>query len=153
MAENFPQVVVSNIQDLGKKRKILVGSGAGVAVLVLVIVSALVLNTLGERAKEREARVVPTPTPQPTLTIFATDSGFVPERYKIPKQTTVTFLNMTDFNVEVASDAHPTHTLFPELNLGTVPPGQIKVLKLDKAGTYTYHNNLNPTQKGTIEVE
>ncbi len=65
----------------------------------------------------------------------------------------IAFKNSSTGNVQVDSDPHPTHTLYPELNLGVIAAGQSKSVSFSKAGTYTYHNHLNPSQKGTIIVQ
>lgn len=51
------------------------------------------------------------------------------------------------------SDPHPAHTTNPELNVGSVPPGEQMSFVVDTKGTFGYHNHLNPAQKGTIVVE
>ena len=65
----------------------------------------------------------------------------------------VNFKNDSTGNVQVQSDPHPTHTLFPELNIGVIVPGESKSVTFTTTGTKTYHNHLNPSQKGEIVVE
>jgi plastocyanin len=83
-----------------------------------------------------------------------TQAGFVPDVVTIKTGETVVWQNPDGVSATVNSDVHPTHLLYPPLNLGEVPPqgGQVS-LKFDKAGTFTYHNHLNPSQTGTVVVQ
>ncbi len=48
---------------------------------------------------------------------------------------------------------HPIHTDDPDLNVGTVKPGESMTFTVTKTGEYGYHNHLNPSDKGRITVE
>lgn len=61
--------------------------------------------------------------------------------------------NKSGATATVNSDAHPTHLLWPFLNLGSFDDGKSLSVVFDKAGTYTYHNHFSPSQKGTVIVE
>ena len=88
------------------------------------------------------------------VTVVTWDGGgFSPSELKIKAGGMVTVSNTAVTAVQLNSDPHPTHTLFPELNLGAIPAGASKSFKMDQAGTFTYHNHLSPSQKGTIVVE
>lgn len=67
--------------------------------------------------------------------------------------TTVVWVNNNGQAATVNSDPHPTHTLFPFLNLGGFEDGSSVSAKFDKVGVYTYHNHLDPTETGTVIVE
>lgn len=82
-----------------------------------------------------------------------TDSGFSPANLNVKAGQTITIKNTSSGAMSFNSDPHPVHTSFPELNLGRIDAGQSKTLTLTKAGTYTYHNHLSPSQKGTIVVQ
>lgn len=85
--------------------------------------------------------------------VTLTTDGYSPQTLTIKVGTTVTWLNNSGDVATVSSDPHPTHTDFPALNLGKFSNGQKLTLTFDKAGTYKYHNHLNPSQKGTIIVQ
>lgn len=93
------------------------------------------------------------PLPQ-INTITLTKNGFTPAKTMIKKGTAVKWINNsgTD-NASVNSDDYPTNLLFPELNLGKINQGSAVAHIFTTAGTYTYHNQFNPKQKGTIVVE
>lgn len=86
--------------------------------------------------------------------IKLTNSGFVPSKIIINKGTAVTWTNESSSdNASVSSDDYPTNTKFPELNLGKFAIGTSLAHIFTTAGTYTYHNQFNPTDTGTIIVE
>lgn len=104
----------------------------------------------------------PTPTSQtsPTQvmqasqnTITLSTDGFSPETLSINAGTKVTWTNKSGSVASINSAVHPTHLVYPPLNLGEVQDGASVTLTFDKPGTYKYHNHLNPSQKGTIVVQ
>lgn len=127
--------------------------GAGVlsaAVLVFIL-------TMAPAPSGTKTEVQPSaqPTTQQTneKTVNATKKGFEPEILKVTVGTKVTFINKSDTTADVSSAIHPTHALFPLLNLGTFNDGGSLSVKFDKQGTYKYHNHLNPSQTGEVVVE
>ncbi len=63
---------------------------------------------------------------------------------------TVTIQNDSDRTVDFSSDPHPTHTLYPFLNAGDVAPGESATVTIPRAGSFGYHDHLDPSKKGTI---
>ncbi len=90
-------------------------------------------------------------TTQTAVSIMNT--GYTPQMITIKVGDTVTWTNNDTINHNVSSDPHPTHTLYPFLNLGMIPAGQSKSLMFDKPGTYTYHDHLHANLKGTVVVQ
>ncbi len=88
---------------------------------------------------------------QSTVTI--TPSGFQPGSLTIKSGETVVWSNQGGGTGNVSSSPHPTHTDYPPLNLGDVAPGASVSLVFPTAGTYKYHNHLNPSQFGSIIVQ
>jgi plastocyanin len=86
-------------------------------------------------------------------TIKVTASGFNPQTIKIQKGTIVIWVNQSGADASVNSDDHPTNLLYPELNLGRFSNGSSMTVSFNKTGKYTYHNELNLDQKGTIIVQ
>ena len=85
--------------------------------------------------------------------VTLTADGFSPSTITVKTGTKVTWTNKTGGPATVDSDPHPVHTLWPFLNLGTFANGSTVSVTFDKAGTYTYHNHLNSSQKGTVVVQ
>lgn len=90
---------------------------------------------------------------QTVANISLTNQGFEPSTITIKTGTKVVWTNKSSDAATVNSDPHPIHNLFPFLNLGRFEPGsQLDVIFSDK-GKFTYHNHLNPSDKGTVIVE
>lgn len=87
------------------------------------------------------------------VTINATGSSFKPNTVTVKVGTRVIWISSSDKTVAIASDDHPTHRKYPPLNLGTFEKGSSVQLVFDKPGTYTYHDHLNPSVKGTVIVK
>lgn len=128
------------------------------AVFVGVIaVSAVVLAgcksqvQTGNQGSINQATSASDATGQAVITYDGT--SFSPSELKIKAGESVTVKNASSGPVQVNSAVHPTHTLFPELNVGKIGSGASKSFTVSKAGNFTYHNHLNVSQKGTIVAE
>src|SRR3990170_3212486 len=129
------------------------------AIFGAVISSALILagcnlyKTSGEETGSTGTATEQTETaPVSGNLITYTDSGFSPAQVSVKAGDTVTFKNDSKTTIQVNSAPHPAHTQFPELNIGSIAPGESKSVKLTTAGTKKYHNHLNPSQSGTIVI-
>jgi hypothetical protein len=91
------------------------------------------------------------PLPQ-EATVFLTNSGFAPAKLNIKSGSAIQWLNDTPNKASVNSDNYPTNKLYPELNLGQFSKGSSLVHIFVKSGTYTYHDQFNPKNTGTIVV-
>ena len=94
--------------------------------------------------------------------ITYTSGGFSPSVINVKKGEEVTFLNESGGAMWPASAIHPTHTLYPTQGgcVGStfdacqgIEPGEAWSFKFDIAGSFKYHNHLNPSQTGTVVVE
>jgi plastocyanin len=115
----------------------------------------------GQQTQESQLNTIPSPgltniTPtmtQSESTVTLSTNGYEPATLSIKLGTQVTWVNKSGQDATVNSDPHPIHTAYPPLNLGNFSDGGTLTLLFDKAGTYGYHNHLNPGEKGTIIVE
>jgi plastocyanin len=82
-----------------------------------------------------------------------TDTGYAPKSVTVKKGSIVTFVNESSRSMWTASDVHPTHLLLPGFDQKTsvVKDGTYEYT-FEKVGTWTYHNHVNPTDKGTVVV-
>ncbi len=80
--------------------------------------------------------------------------GFSPKTITIKKGETVIFENKTGKNASVASDPHPTHTLYPEFDqYKTDQRGKTEFrFTFEKVGTWKYHDHLSSSITGTVIV-
>lgn len=97
--------------------------------------------------------IQPTTVKNERTIIAVTSAGFLPSVLKVKKGTRVDWLNKSGEYVSVNSDEHPSHLLYPPLNLGRFRNGSAVELVFKKSGIYKYHNHFNPGQTGTVIVE
>jgi len=98
-------------------------------------------NTTKPNAEEEEA------------TIKLTKSGFDPQTATVKVGSKVIWINGSGEDATVNSANHPTHQLYPLLNLGEFADGESLSLVFNTAGTYRYHNHLDSSVFGSIIVE
>ena len=128
-----------------------------ISVVILLLISGIFfLNTNRKTAtpalkkKENLGPVIP---PKTLTQIKLTTNGFDPSTLTVKVNDTVNWKNESEKDATVSSDPHPTHELYPFLNLGIFKTGSSVQATFPKAGKFTYHNHLIPSQKGTIIVE
>lgn len=102
-------------------------------------------------------RVSPQSTASPSAlqnTVNISATGFQPQSITIKAGQNVTWTNKDKVNHQVNSVVHPTHLVYPPLNtIGLLKPGESKSLTFRTAGTYKYHDHLNPSLRGQVIVQ
>ncbi len=145
-----------------KNNKILVLVSVAVVVILVIAVAATLLlgnnantngqnsakNTNQEAQKQAVQQIINT-----TKNISLTSSGFNPQTVTINAGQRVVWQNISGTQGTVNSDNFPNNSLWPFLNLGLFANGSSVGVTFDKPGTYTYHNQLNPSEKGTVIVK
>lgn len=134
-----------------------------VGVVVLVLAGVTFYSTT---QTQEQTKISPSPTEsvesvtpatstvsQEEIMVTITTSGFEPKTLSVKAGTKVTWTNKSRGISNVSSAIHPTHLVYPALNLGDIANGESVSLVFDKEGTYKYHNHLNPTQTGMVVVE
>ena len=132
--------------------------------LILIIIGLIIVaggafmainNTKSQpQTTGNQATAIPTQAEKPQQSdVTVTSSGYEPKTITVAPGTQVVWTNKSGVGVTVSSDEHPTHLLWPFLNLGTFEDGATVSVVFEKEGTYTYHNHLNASQKGTIIVK
>lgn len=132
----------------------------------LIVVVAAVALLSGDKQKQSEQQVtVPTSTvSEPAVSspsaqnleeamVNITSAGFEPKIVTVKAGAKVTWTNNSGEVSNVSSAVHPIHSVYPPLNLGNIEAGASVSLVFDKVGNYKYHNHLNASQTGTVEVE
>lgn len=130
---------------------------AAVVVLVIGGGALLLLNNKAQTQPTNQATQNTTPTQavqqeEETL-VTVTSSGYDPKTITVKPGAKVVWKNETGAPITVNSDNHPTHLLWPFLNLGKFEDGSTVSVVFEKAGTYTYHNHLDASMTGTVVVE
>lgn len=85
--------------------------------------------------------------------INLTKGGFTPQTLTVKAGTKVTWINESGGVAAVNSVNHPTHQVYPLLNLGEFEDGENLSLIFNTPGTYRYHNHLDATVFGSVIVE
>ena len=139
------------------------------AALVITAVILALWYLLGSRPSAPRTPTQVAPTPTTSEPSSATDgaimkeeknvvkissSGFLPKDITIKVGEEVTWVNEDSSDHQVNSAVHPTHQVYTPLNtVGLLKSGEKKSLSFPEAGTYKYHNHLNPTLIGSVTVE
>lgn len=93
-------------------------------------------------------------TSQDEHLVEITAAGFSPQSITIKAGQAVTWINKDKSSHQVASAVHPTHLVYPPLNtIGLLTSGEGKPLVFPQAGTFKYHDHLNPGFTGEVVVE
>ena len=86
--------------------------------------------------------------------VTITSTGFFPKEITIKLGDSVSWTNNDSVVHTVNSDPHPQHTQFTTLNqISRIAAGEKKSLKFEIAGTFKYHDHLNPQLVGTVIVK
>lgn len=132
----------------------------GVILVAIVLILGFVLlrnNATNKQSVTQEQTSAPAGRddmrPRETTTVKLTSSGFSPQTITIKPDTAIAFVNESGEMAAIDSDPHPVHTSYEPLNLGNFANGETLKLVFAEAGTYKYHNHLNPSQTGTVVVE
>lgn len=145
-------------------RNILIGGIAVVGIILLAtwayIMSQPATNTSTPTSNQTSTTEAPaaqapsTDTKEATsvATITYTNEGFSPSTTTVKKGATITVTNQSSADLMFSSADHPTHLLQPELNMGTLKPGESGTITVTKVGTWGYHDHLKASEQGTIIV-
>lgn len=103
----------------------------------------------------KPATTSPTIGPTKKVTIIDIKNGaFVPKTVTVEVGDTLIFENRDSTPHWIASSPHPIHTDLPGLNSQKgLTQGERYTFIVPKAGTFGYHDHLNPSTTGTIIVK
>ncbi|MDO8466932.1 MAG: hypothetical protein Q7S83_02200 [bacterium] len=88
-----------------------------------------------------------------SITVFITTTGFEPPMIQVAAGAKVTWLNKDIRPHWPASASHPTHLVLPGFDsLGGLSEGESYSFVFEKAGSWKYHDHLNPGMGGAVEV-
>lgn len=123
---------------------------AVVAVIILLLV--VIIAIVGHKRHTSTKTTFGTQVVQPAQ-VTITSSGFMPATIRVKVGQAVIWTNNDTQGHQVASDPYPTDNTLPGLNSEQkIEPGQSYSYIFKTADTYTYHDNLNPSVKGTVIV-
>lgn len=129
-------------------------------VVILVLIGAAIIlfkpeksNAPGMEGTDSQNSAAQSDDQPVAATIIYDGQTFSASTNSVASGDSVKVVNNSDKQLDFDSDPHPVHTDNPELNAGAIPPRQSKVFTLTAKGTWGYHNHLNASQKGQIEVK
>jgi plastocyanin len=122
---------------------------------ILGVVAVLLIIGLVFKLSHHQQQLPPAPAPLPKESIVnITNAGFDPSTVTVGVGSAVRWkITGTDKQASVNSDDYPTNRKYPEMNLGLFQSNSTVVHVFTKPGTYTYHNQLKPNEKGTVIVQ
>ena len=100
--------------------------------------------------------------------VIAENGAFGPQTVTVRKGGSVAWINKGTAPIWPASAMHPTHTVYPGSDIGKcgtaekdtifdacrgIPAGQSYTFTFSNAGTWRYHNHLNPSMTGSVIVK
>lgn len=98
------------------------------------------------------ASPVAPPVEAPALVSIAA-TGFSPASITVPVGGAVSFTNNDTQSHQVASAPHPVHTNYPPLNGAVLAAGETQTVTFTQAGSFNYHDHLNPGLTGVVVVQ
>lgn len=120
------------------------------AIVLVVVAFGLFLYINKKRGNEGSNRYT---IEDSALVIVMDDNGFTPKESEVKKGGVVLFVNEDNDFRWPASDIHPTHELYPELD-PKIPldKGESWGIQLDRVGEWRIHDHLKPNLRGLIKV-
>lgn len=147
-------------KSMNKNEKIIMGILVA-GIIVFLILSIIVLFGKGKQnnVSVENSPSVPmntaTNTPYPTIppivntTVMVSSRRFNPSVATIPKEGFIEFLNIDGESITIeANDAGSSI-----LNIGTIEPSDMKEVRFNAPGTYTYRNKNKPEMTGIIIIK
>ncbi len=135
-------------QTRPNRSKAIFGASALIAILLISTIVAVVMKKEDNKTTDPVA-VAQTRTAQITIT----KDGFVPATISVKKGTKITWTNNDDKPHQLKANPHPTGESLPGLKSEILNNKQTYEYTADTAGSFDYHDSLNPTTNGTIEVK
>ncbi len=132
---------------------------ATITIIIILVVAAGVLAAwyfIGNNAVEPSNNNTNTAASHDlpaAQTVWIVDGNFTPSVITVSVDDTVTWINKDNISRQIASDPHPAHTDLPDLISEELAEGGSYQFTFSEAGTYGYHDELNPIKKGQVIVE
>ena len=140
--------------------------------ILLVISSAFILSACNKTATETNSDTTgageqkqqqtqaqttfPNQDVNDQIKIEVTDEGFLPSSNKVQKDGTIVWSNKSSSKVQIGSAEHPTHNENRDITGGQfvieLAPGESKNVTVTTVGKWGFHDHLNPSFAGTVEV-
>lgn len=148
-------------KTMNKNEKVIMGVLVS-GIIIFLVLSIVVLFGKGNKNNNNTLNSTPTVptnvathTPYPTIppivntTVMVSSRRFNPSVATIPKEGFIQFLNIDAEAITIeANDANSQI-----LNIGTLEPTDMKEVRFNATGTYTYRNKNKPEMTGIIIIK
>ncbi len=114
----------------------------------------IITETGSEQAANNTPKMEDGTLPTSTNTVTYDGTAFNPAIVSVKQGDSITFINNSTGGMSVASDPHPSHSIYPEFDqYKTSSKGQKTfTFVFDKVGTWGFHNHLNSSAVGSVTV-
>lgn len=119
----------------------------------LAFIAVLLVITLGVYTTKKETKQPPAPQKEASASIMITAAGFEPATLAVEKGTRITWTNSDTRPHQLQANPHPTGKSLPGLRSEILNNQQAYVYVASEAGTFGYHDHLNPTVNGNLDVK
>ncbi len=136
-------------------KRIMIIAVVALVVLVLIVVVTLFVSMNNSKKSSTNNNANSVVEAQKVANVQITANGFVPATIQVKAGTQITWTNTDGKPHQVAADPYPKNDSIPDFD-STVILNQNDTFgfTFDKAGTYTYHDEQNPSKAGgTVIVE
>jgi plastocyanin len=117
---------------------------AGLAILIVAISGITAVSNSADRQST---------APVPVALVRITDEGFQPATLAVKPSTKIIWKSADPSLHQVASNPYPSGGVPKNLKSGILSGNRSYTYVADKSGTFTYHDQFNPTNNGTIVVK
>ena len=132
---------------LNKYTRTYLTAALGFAVLILLLIGVTAL--VNDEAKTNEPASA---SASKVSSIQITAIGFEPAAIKVKRGTKIIWTNSDKSAHQVVSNPHPLHTSLAELKSEILNHQQSYEYTADKTGSFNYHDEIDPTRNGQLEV-
>lgn len=111
-------------------------------------------NTTNSQSQGTVRTTSKTTKPTPAAIVTYTNEGFDPSIATIKQGQSVLFINKSSESLWVASNPHPSHSMYPAFDERTsIGPNGTFQFTFTQVGKWRYHNHLRSLREGTIVVD
>ncbi len=122
------------------------------ALLILLGLISIVVAVLIQKDAPQQKQPSPI-SQQQEVQVAITKDGFLPAVLLVKKGAKITWTNTDDANHQIQANPHPTGESLLGLKSEILGSRQAYEYTADTSGNFGYHDYLNPTTNGTLQVQ
>lgn len=125
----------------------------GVVALVTLFLFSVLIALLIQKGSSTNTYRSSVAPQQQVLEVSISKDGFTPGTVEVKKGAKIRWINNDQTTHQLQANPHPTGESLPGLRSEILNNEQIYEYTADTTGAFGYHDQLNPTINGTIEVK